>query len=78
MGDDEICKGAHDKLAQNIDNFHLTLSKTLEMYNECESHYENSMQSALDRVEYFHQSDLMKLHQNTKNTAISQVWNLFF
>lgn len=74
MGDNEVYEGAYEKLTQNIDNFHLALSKTLDVYSNCANHYRNSMQSSLDRVDYFDQGDFMKLHQNAKNEAISQVW----
>lgn len=74
MGDDGIYKGAYEKLTQNMDNFHSALTKTFEIYSDCQNHYRNSMQTSLDRVEYFDQGEFMNLHQNTKNEAISQVW----
>lgn len=73
MGGDEVHKGAYDKLIQNVDNFHLALTKTFELYGDSQNHYRNSMQNSLDRVEYFHQGEFTNLHQNTKNQAISQV-----
>lgn len=73
MGDDEIYKHVYEKLTQNMDKFDLTLSKTLEAYIDCQNRYKNSMQNSLDQIEYFNQGDLVKLHQNLKNEAISEV-----
>lgn len=76
MKDDEIYEITYKKLTQNLDNFEVTFSKTLDTYFDCQNHYSNSMQKALDQVEYFNQGDFMKQHQNLKNDAISQVCKL--
>lgn len=73
MGDDDISNGSRGRLAQNLDNFNVALSKTLEIFNEHLNHYTNLMQSSLDQVEYYRQDDFVKLHQRIKSEAISQV-----
>lgn len=73
MGDDDISKEARDKLTKNMDTLHSALTKTFEIYDDCQNHYRNSMQMSLDRVEFYQQGDFIILHQNTKNEAISQV-----
>lgn len=73
MGDDEDNKKFIEKLTQNIDEFYLILLKTLELYNDCEKHYSNSMRNSFDNVKYYDQGDLMKLHRNIKNEVNLQV-----
>lgn len=73
MGDADISNDFREKLRQNLDNFSSALSTTLEAFNARQNQYINSMQSALDQVEYFRYDDFIKLHQRVKNEALSQV-----
>lgn len=73
MGDDEDSKKFFAKLTRNIDELYSILLKTLELYSDCKRHYRNSMQNSIDKVKYFDQGDLMKLHQNVKNEVNLQV-----
>lgn len=73
MGEADISNSFRERLSQNLDNFNVALSKTLEIFNERLNHYTNSMQSSLDQVEYYQQDDFVKLHQRVKSEAISQV-----
>lgn len=73
MGDDIINQGARQKLDSDINILSDALRKTMDSYSQTLQHYVDSMQRSLNENQYFNQGDLIKLHQNTKNTAISQV-----
>lgn len=73
MGDDIINQGACQKLDSDINILSDALRKTMDSYSQTSQHYVDSMQRSMNENQYFNQGDLIKLHQNTKNTAISQV-----
>ncbi len=70
-----MSKSYREKLDRNLNSFHTALVGMLEKFNERLNHYINSMQSALDQVEYFQPYEFFDLHQRVKNEAKSQVCN---
>lgn len=73
LGESEISDGFRNKLKEDLDNFQVKLSKTMQTYALCLSNYTNSMQSSLDAVDYHRQEEIIKLHQNTKSQSMTQV-----
>ncbi|XP_055323105.1 atlastin-like [Sitodiplosis mosellana] len=72
MGDGDISNSFRGRLDQNLNNFQSALIGTLEIFNQRQNHFTNSMQSSLDRVEYFRSDEFVNLHQRVKNEAMSQ------
>ena len=76
MGDNEIAKGARDKLESLLDHIHIDLSEIMESYRNCLLQYSDSMQSSLNAKEYYNESDFLTLHHNSRNGAIEQVCDM--
>ncbi|XP_055302501.1 uncharacterized protein LOC129568529 [Sitodiplosis mosellana] len=70
MGDDDFSRGRREHLRIDLDHLKDTLTKTLESYTETVQSYSDLMQKALIENPYFDHSDFLKLHQNSKTTAI--------
>ena len=73
MGDGDISNGFRQRLDQNLNSFESALIKTLEVFNQRQNHFTNSMQSSLDQVEYLRSDEFVNFHQRFKSEAMSQV-----
>lgn len=74
LGDAEIAKGVREQLERAMNYFHSALIKVCEAYNEHISSYTDSMKRSLDGSKSpFDQGELLKLHQSTKQAALTQV-----
>lgn len=75
-GDAEITTPFRDRLVQYLDNLQSTLVKTLESYLDSLKYYSDTLEKSIEEAaSYLSQGDFIKLHQNTKKEAQSQVWN---
>lgn len=74
IGDDEISNACRAQLKINLDNLKDELTKILESYTFTMQSYNDAMNKALNEIGYFSQGDLIKLHQNSKDAVIEQVW----
>lgn len=73
MGDGDISNSFRERLDQNLNGFQAALMKTLEIFNQRQNHFTNSMQSSLDQVEYLRPDEFVNFHQRFKSEAMSQV-----
>lgn len=79
MGDDEISKSARDKFEQDLKDLQAALIKVSEAYDKSLNSYTSSMKGALNAKDsFFDQSELMKLHSDTKAELLKQVWSITF
>lgn len=74
-GDVEITTPFRERLVQYLDNLQLTLVKTLESYLDSLKYYSDTLEKSIEEAaSYLSEGDFIKLHQNTKKEAQSQVW----
>ena len=74
MGDDLISNRALQKLERNLDDLQSLVNKMLTFIGDSLNAYMNSMQKSIDQTKtYFNETDLMELHQKTKNGSIAEV-----
>lgn len=73
MGDD-IPMNSREELEQDLNDFQLSMSQTLDSFNQWANYYGNKMQESLNDVEYFSLGDLAILHHTIKSEAVSEVW----
>lgn len=73
MGDDEICHEFRERLQQDLDGIQSALVTVSESYIGCLKYYSDTLYKSIGGDSYQSQSDLIKLHQNTKNEARAQV-----
>lgn len=77
MGDEEISKSFRENLVQYLEGFRSALTKSLEFYTESTNEYKSTMQNQLSQKDsYFELGELMSIHQNAKQTVITQVFSL--
>lgn len=72
MGDVVISKSFREKLANNLNNFRSAWLQALQTFSDRQAQFTNSMQSALDQVEYFRQGDFVSLYQRVKTESMAQ------
>ncbi|XP_055309634.1 uncharacterized protein LOC129573272 isoform X2 [Sitodiplosis mosellana] len=78
MGDDGISSGTRRKLERNLDDLQSLLNKMLTFNDESLNFYMSSMQTSIDQVKiYFNETELMQLHQKTKNASVAQFQEKF-
>lgn len=76
MGDDVISDGARQKLQQDLNDLRSLLDKMWEFHEESLNAYAESMRKSIDHItNYYNETELMQLHQTTRNTSIEQVRN---
>lgn len=74
MGDDSITSGVRQKLEQDLNYLRALMTKMLTFNEESLNLYENSMQNSIDEVKtYFNETDLIQMHQKTKDAFVIQV-----
>lgn len=74
MGDEDIPKSFHDKLEQELNDFHSALIRVCESYDKDLNLYAESMQNLLNaKSSFLEQNELIKLHSDTKNGVLAQV-----
>lgn len=73
LGDVEIAEASRRNLEQFLIDLRSTIIRTFDRYNYCLQEYNQVMQKSLDEVEYFEMHRLMRVHQEKKSQAISQV-----
>lgn len=74
MGEDEISIQEHQSSSIKLENDLNSLQAPLKQLRDCLNLYSEKMQESLNAIEYFSSFDLVKLHQNVKNEAITKVW----
>lgn len=73
MGEDQISNRFRAKLEQDLNNYQMGMSQTLDSFNHWSNHYSHRMQDSLNGVEYFSENDFVRLRDSVRNEAISKV-----
>lgn len=74
MGDDLISNLALQRLERDLGDLESLVNKMLTFVGDSLNSYMNSMQKSIDQVTtYLNDTDLMKLHQTTKNASVAEV-----